>query len=86
MSIRKFTDEDILAIGGVMGLLMVVKEARPNDFDFEIFKDEDGYYEDYFDVIIHGRRLRLRFETPTTAADSTADLVDLLGELTNQKG
>lgn len=80
MSIRRFSDEDILAIGGVMGLLLVVKEARPHDFDFEVFKDEDGFYEDYFDVIIHNRRLRLRVET-TTAADSAADLVELLDEL-----
>lgn len=83
MSIRRFSDEDILAIGGFAGLLLTIKQARPNDFDFEMFKDGDGYYEHYFDVIILGRRLRLRVEADSAStADSAADLVELLNELT----
>lgn len=82
MSIRKFADEDTLALGGLMGVLMLGQQAAP-DRDIEViqYKDEDGYYEDFFDVVIHGRRLRLRVET-TSAADSAADLVELLSELT----
>jgi hypothetical protein len=67
--------EDVLALGGLIGALI-----KSPDLQVEVFQDEDGYYEEFFDVIVHNRRLRFRCET-TSAADSAADLVDLLDEL-----